>query len=1105
MKGKTLVLAVAVAVAALSAWAQSAPTHLMRYADVHGDGIVFTYEGDLWLVSSAGGDARRITSDPGEERFAKFSPDGKEIAFTGSYDGGVDVYVMPAGGGVPRRLTWHPAADVVVGWTPDGKDVLFRSRREYPFRGEELFAVPASGGTERRLPVDRCGLASLSPDGTMIAYNRLSTEGATWKRHQGGDAQEIWMGSLAKGDFHVIAPWKGTDNYPMWWGDGIYFTSDREAGTLNIFRYDVKSGDVRALTHYTDYDVKYPSLGDGQIVFQNGETLHLLDLRTERVRDLSVRMPSDRVLVRDEYEPSTDYTGVFGLCPQGKALVLESRGEILVVPAEKDDGPGWDLTRSSGSHDKDPAWSPDGKKVAFLSDRTGEEELYLADPKGEAPWKQLTSGGKGYRFRPVWSPDSKWVLFGDKFMRLNLVDASTGALSVVDQGEYDDGWERWGIQDYVWSPDSRWIAYTKKMQNTNEVIYLYSLDQKRSYAVTDDSSQSWSPSFDPKGRYLYFLSNRTYRPIMGTIDQTDVFLNMTLPYLVLLKQGAPSPFGAQGEKEEAQPDAKPAAPGKGKASAPADGVDVGDFEGRTVPVQGVEAGTYFCLQATDGGFFYLSRTEPVFSKYDFATDVTSETLALFKYDLKEKKASEFMGGVNNYHLSADGKKLAYKAGKTFGIVDAAGKAKVGDGAVDLAAVKIRVDKAAEFRQIFDEAWRIERDWYCDPGMQGNDWKAIGAQYRKFVPDCGTRSDLNYLIGEMIAELNTGHTYVYGGDSGRDPKRVGVGVLGCDFQVSGGSSYPRIAHIIPGKPWDESLRSPLAEPGCPIREGDYLIAVDGRKASADQNVYQLFENRAGVTVTLTYNSKPSEEGAKTWRTKTLKNEYAVRYQEWVDGRAAYVAKASGGRLGYLHLPDMQEDGLIAFGKGFFPQLDKKGMVIDARYNGGGFTSGMIIDRLERKVWSATQPREGKPSLNPEGAFWGPYAVIVNEDTGSDGEMFTQAIKIKGLAKVFGMRTWGGAFGIEPHQFLVDGGTVTPPGYGLYGLDRKFLIEGRGVDPDVEVQNMPADALSGKDPQLDAAVQYLLQRVKAEPREIPAVPPYPDKAKPNGSDFSGGQAR
>lgn len=1091
--GTWLLCAAALALS-LGAAAQS---HLMRYPDIHGKSLVFTYEGDLWLASVDGGSARRITSDPGEERYAKFSPDGKWIAFTGSYDGGVDVYVMPAEGGVPKRLTYHPHRDNVLGWFPDGKRILFRSARALPFQGEEIYSVSVDGGDVERLPVDRAGLTALSPDGSMIAYNRLSRETATWKRHQGGDAQDIWMGSLAKGDFRKITDWKGTDNYPMWDGDAIYFTSDREAGTLNIFRYDTKSGRTEAMTHYTDYDVKYPSLGTHEIVFQNGETLHVLDLATGSVRDLAIRLDSDRVPVRTDWEDATEHTGVFGLCPQGKALVLESRGEILVVPAEKDDGPGWNLTRSSGSHDKDPAWSPDGKWVAFLSDRTGEEELYLADGQGLKPWKQLTSGNKGYRFRPVWSPDSKSLLFGDIAMRLNLVDAATGKVTVVDQGQYDDGWERWGIQDYVWSPDSKWIAYTRKEGNTNEVVLLFSMDQRKTWPVTDDTTQSWSPSFDPGGKYLYFLSNRTYHPIMGTVDQDHIFLNMTLPYVVVLKRGEPSPFAPSAQDEQAPP-AKAGA--KDKAAPAGSAVDPDGLASRTVAAKGVEPGAYFRLEATDKGFLFLARTEPVFLKYDYVTDVTPETLTLMGYDLKDKKASELMAGINNYHLSADGKKMAYRAGTTFGIVDAGAKAKTGDGAVDLAGVKIEVDRMAEFRQIFDEAWRVERDWYYDPAMQGNDWKAIGDKYRAFVADCGNRSDLNYLIGEMIAELNTGHTYVGGGDTGPAPRRTAVGLLGCDFDTPAGSPYHRIAHIVPGKPWDDGLRSPLAEPGCPIREGDYLIAVDGRPAPASGNPYALFVNKAGSTVTLTFNSKPSEEGARTWRCKTIPSEFDIRYQEWVDQRAAYVEKASGGALGYIHMPNMMEDGLIQFAKGFYHQNGKRGLILDVRDNGGGFTSGMIIDRLERKVWSVTKPREGRPGYNPEGAYLGPYALVINEGTGSDGEMFSEAIKIKGLAKIFGMRTWGGAFGIEPHQTLVDGGTVTPPQYGLYGLDRTWLIEGHGVDPDVEVQNMPGDVLKGVDAQLDAAVAYLMGEIRKMPAEPPGPPPYPDKAKPRGSDIS-----
>ncbi len=1082
-----------------------AQTHLMRMADIHGGQVVFTYEGDLWLASAQGGDARRITNDPGSEAMAKFSPDGRWIAFTAGYDGGQDVYLMPTGGGIPHRLTFHPAPDLVLGWTPDGQSVLFRSRREYPFRGEQIYEVSTKGGTEVKLPVDRGGLASLSPDGTQIAYCRITGENATWKRHQGGDAQELWMGTLSKGDFHVITPWRGTDNYPMWRGNFIYFTSDREAGTMNLFKFNPLTGETAAVTHYTDYDVKYPSAGPDSIIYQYGETLQVLDLKTEQSRKLDVRMPSDRVKVRADWVAASANNGAFGLSPDGKNLLLEARGEVLAIPAEKDEEPWLNLTRTSDSREKEPAWSPDGKWVAFLSDKTGEEEVWLADAKGGKAWKQLTSGGKGYRFHLVWSPDSKFLLFGDKFMRLNLADAATGQITVIDKGDFDDGWERWGIQDFVWSPDSRWVAYTKKMENANEVILLYSLDTQKISPVTTDAYQSWSPSFDPKGRYLYLLSNRTFAPTMGQVDQEHIFLDMTLPYIVILKDGAPSPFVPGSEDEEkAEPKkegdkAKDGAKDKPAPKAAATAIDLAGFERRTIPAEGVEPGTYFRLEATDKGFLYVARQKPVFLCYDMITDATSEDVDLYGYKLDDKKATQLIEGINNYHLSADGKKLVYKAGSKYGIVDAGAKAKVGDGAVDLGDVKFKIDRLEEFTQIFNEAWRIERDWFYDKNMHGLDWAATGEKYRKFVPDCGNRQDLTYLIGEMIGELNTGHTYVYGGDTGTSGKRIPTGVLGCDFDLPAGAGYYRIHHIIPGKAWSEDMRSPLAEPGCPIREGDYLIAVDGVEVTAADNVYSAFENKAGKIVSLSYNTKASAEGAKTYRTKTIKSEGEIRYREWVDQRAAMVERLSGGQVGYLHIPDMDQDGLIEFARGFFPQADKKAILIDDRYNGGGFTAEMIIERLERKVWGVTQPREGKPTLNPEATARAHFAILINEDTGSDGEFFARAIQLKKIAPVLGMRTWGGAFGIEAHQNLVDGGGVTPPQFGLYGFEGKWLFEGRGVDPDVEVQNMPGDVLKGKDAQLEAGVGLLMDQLKKDPLSIPGPPPYPNKARPYGSDI------
>ena len=1091
--------------ALLACFSVSAPaaTHLMRFADVHGDKVVFTYEGDLWLASTAGGDARRITNDPGEERYAKFSPDGSQIAFTANYDGGTDVYVMDAAGGVPKRLTFHPSADNVLGWFPDGKSILFRARRVYPWAADQLYRVPVEGGLEQRLPVDRAGLAALSPDGKSVAYNRISREFATWKRYRGGMAQSIWMGAFDKGDFRKITDWDGSNSWPMWQGDAIYFVSDRQWGTMNLYRQDPATGQATALTQFKDYDVKYPSIGPGAIVFQYGEQLWLLDIGTPGAapRRLDIRVPSDLVAMRPWYVEAAKDTGSFGLSPDGARLLLEARGEILTVPVEKAKGEPLNLTRASGSREKNAAWSPDGRYVAFLSDKTGEEEVWLADPRAAEPFKQLTRGNKGFRTQLVWSPDSRWLLFSDKVMRLNLVDAATGALQVIARGGVDDGWERWGIQDYVWSPDSRWIAYTRQNDNLYETIHLYSLAAKRAWAVTDDRFASWSPSFDPKGRYLWFLSKRTFNPTMGTIDQNHVFLDMCRPYAVVLKAGVPSPFAPPEPVEPvaAAKSAKSAGGDEKKTeAAPVTVVDTTDFERRTVVVPGVEAGDYFRLEATDKGFLYLAAPKKHFDKYMAATDETEGELDLYRFDLEPEKpgdwkAEKLMSGLSNYHRSADGKKTVYRAGGAYGVLETGKAGKPGDGAVSLAEVKIKVDRQQEYRQIFDEAWRVQRDWFYDPAMHGLDWNATGEKYRAFVADCGTHSDLVYLIGEMISELNIGHTYIYGGDDQSTPRRQATGLLGADLETVPGAAYPRITHIVPGFNWDETDTSPLGAPDCPVREGDYLLAIDGQELTPRDNPYALLEGKAGHVVTLTFNGQPAKSGVRTCRVRAIASEGDIRYREWVEKNRAYVEKATGGRVGYLHLPDMGEPGLREFARGFHAQHTRQGLIIDDRYNSGGFVGDMIVDRMERSLWAITQPREGRIGRNPEGVFRGYYALLINENTGSNGEYFAEAIRIRGLAKSFGMRTWGGAVGIELHQPLVDGGECTPPQFGAYDLQGRWVIEGHGVDPDVEVQNQPGDVLKGRDAQLDAAIGYLKEQLTRAPMDLPPPPPFPNKAK------------
>jgi len=1099
---QALVQRAAVAVALLgSSVAVGGESYLMRMADVHQDQIVFTYENDLWLVPSAGGIARRITNDPGVENWAKFSPDGTQLAFSGQYDGGYDVYVMDAEGGVPRRLTYHPGPDRVLGWFPDGKSVLFRSVREYPFRAEMIYKIPVDGGMPEKLPVDRGGLAAISPDGRQIAYNRISRESRTWKRHQGGTAQDIWVGSLDQLDYHRITDWPGSDNYPMWRGDKIYFNSDREYGTLNLYEYDVSSGQTRALTEFKDYDVKYPSLGVDEIVFQYGEQLHIYDLKQDEFHKVPVEIPSDLVRVRPEFDSISPTTGSFGLSPTGKRVLLEARGEIINLPA--DDGDPVNLTDSPGTREKNAAWSPDGRWIAFLSDKTGEEEIYLVDQQAEHPWRQVTHDGLGFRQQPVWSPDSKWLLFHDKFLKLNLVNAESGQITVVAQGEFDDAWERWGIQDYVWSPDSQWIAYTKFEQSGREAIFLYSLAGKESCRVTWERTQDWSPSFSPDGKYLYFLSNREFSPIMGFVDQNHVFIDQARPYLVILKDGEPSPFLAEDTlepiDEEEQDDAEEqpvdeedeADEAETKPTEPS--IDTAGILRRIVVAPGVPAGNYFRLEATADGFLYLKKTEHEFSKYQTVTDETGGSLDLCHYNLKDKKSSRLMGSIANYHLSADRKQMIYRSGSTYGVVATGSTANVGDGKVDLGAVRIRVDRPAEFLQIFDEAWRIQRDWFYDPNMHAVPWQQIREKYRKFVPYCGNRGDLNYVIGEMIAELNIGHTYVSGGDDPDNGKHVAVGLLGADFRTAPNAEYYQIAHIIPSNPGDDRERSPFDVPGCPIREGQFLIAINDREVKTTDNVFAHLQNFANRMVTITYNDKPSADDAKTCRVQTIGSESAIRYREWVENNKAYVEKMSNGTIGYVHIPDMGENGLTEFGKYYYHQYYKPAMIIDERYNGGGFTGDMIIDRLERRFWAITAPREGKTLRDPENCFYGHRAVLVNEDTGSNGEFFAEAVKILKLAPVIGKRTWGGSIGIEPHQPLVDGGSVTPPQFGLYGLNREWLIEGHGVVPDHDVDNLPGDVVRGQDAQLDFAIQLLLKQNQSDPKTIPPTPPYPDKSK------------
>jgi tricorn protease len=1063
------------------------PARLLRQADISADHIVFTYEGDLWLVDRAGGIPRRLTLGHGNEFGAKFSPDGQWLAFTGQYDGFDDVYVMPALGGEPTRLTFHPGRDTVIDWHPDGRHILFRSGRAHSMGIPQFYLVDVHGGLPVPVATDRGALGSYSPDAKHLAFNRIPRENRTWKRYEGGMAQDVWLADLEAGTFVRATDFTGTDNYPMWIGDRVFFNSDRENGTLNLHALDpANPAQVEAYTRYDDWDVKYPSAGPGVIVFQYREQLHVLDVATREVTPVVIDLRSDRVPMRPELVGIEPRSGSFGLDPAGERLLLEARGELVDVPVAE--GRWHNLTGTSGSREKNAAWSPDGETIAFVSDRTGDEQLYTM-PAGGGEWTQITKGEFGMILPPVWSPDGQWLAFGDKFMRLNVVGAEGGRVRTIDQGEYDDAWERWGILDYVWSPDSRWLAYTKNTANMHEVILLHDLEAGDSHQMTDAMVSSWSPSFDPEGRYLWFLSNRTYEPTMGRIDQNHIFLDCARPYLALLQDGVRSPFDPAAEKPAAS---------DGDEGEDEDATVRIDLEGlgeRIVAADGCEAANWFRLEATADGCLLLRRDEPVFLKYQNVDDRTTDRdLTLVGYSLDDAETTDLGERVTNYHLGGDGQMIV-RAGDTYTVAAAGSPVKDGE-TVDLSDVRLRVVRDEEYRQIFAEAWRIQRDWFYDAGMHGEDWQAVHDKYAPLLPWCGHRDDLRYLIGEMISELNIGHTYVYGGDYQGGPTRVNTGLLGCDLVLDADRDRYRIARILPGWNWRESMISPLAAPGVPVAEGDYLLAVDGQELTGADNPYALLVDHAGDIVTLAI-SDDGRDTDREVRVQTLRSEFGLRYRDWVETNRQTVLEATDGRIGYLHLPNMMEPGLVEFAAYWFPQTGMEAMIIDERYNGGGFVGDMIIDRLERELWSITIPREGKAGRNPERAFHGPLAVIINEETGSNGEFFAQAIKEKDLAHVIGMRTWGGSIGIEPHQDLVDGGGTTPPQFGLYGVaSGDWLIEGWGVEPHQMVDNPPAAVLAGRDPQLQAAIDHLLGELRAHGDRwtIPATPAYPDKSKP-----------
>lgn len=1101
-----LLLGVLLLLGAVTA-APSPETRLMRFPDISRDQVVFVYAGDLWVAPRAGdGLARRLTSHPGDELFPKFSPDGKWIAFTGEYDGNADVYVIPAEGGEPRRLTFHPANDQVLGSTPDSQKVLFRSTRaSYTPRYQQLFLVPLAGGLPEQLPLPQAGLTSFSPDGKKLAFTPVSSEFRTWKRYRGGWIQYIGLYDLVKNSYEELPRVNANDMFPMWHGNSIYFISDREK-VMNLYRYDLGSKRTEKLTRFEEYDIKWPSLGPDAIVFENGGQLYLYDLGSGKTSNLPVRVASDLPVVRAEIKPVGDRIRSFSLSPSGVRALFEARGDIFTLPVEH--GSARDLTHSPGVHELNPAWSPDGQWVAYLSDRTGEYELYVQPQKGGEETR-ITSDGGAYRWGPLWSPDSQKLLYWDKTLKLWYVDIKEKKPVLIDQGEYSFGGEDWSPD---WSPDSRWVAYVKPGPNLAGSVYLYSLEQKKVFRVTNGFYNDSEPRFDPGGKYLYFLSDRFFYPSGGQFDPRFNYYYTTGIFALTLKADEASPFAPESDEEkEAEGEKKPA--GETPAAAPgaaqpgeaekekseekkpeekkkqAKPVQI-DIEGlgeriATVPIP---PGTYRSLQVREDKLFYLSV--PFESQVAGQPGPPRPRNTLYLFDVKKRETKPLLEGINNYDLDREGKKVIYRVGPTYGVVDAVpGKAKVGDGKLDTGSLQALVDPREEWKQIFREAWRIERDFYWDPNMGGLDWEKVGKRYEALLPWVAHRSDLNYIIGEMIAELSTSHTYVGGGEMPERP-RVNVGLLGVDFAAEGG--YYRFAKIYRGENWDERTRSPLAEPGVKVKEGDYLIAVNGAEVRAPANPYAYFQGLADKVVTLKVNSKPSPEGAWEVLVKTIGDESQVRYLDWVEANRRRVAEATGGRVGYMHVPDTSIPGLMMFDKYLTAQAGMEAMIIDERFNSGGMIPDFYTEKLRRELLSLIAPREGKDVPWPPLAIYGPKVMLINEHAGSGGDAFPWFFKRQKIGPLVGKRTWGGLIGISRQIPLLDGGVVTAPEFAFWSTDNggEWIVENRGVDPDYVVEQRPDLVVSGHDPQLEKAIQLIQDALKSQPPR-PARPKFPKK--------------
>lgn len=1067
-----------------------ADTRLLRFPDVNGDTIVFTYGGDLWLAPATGGDARRLTSHPGLELFAKFSPDGSQIAFTGQYGGDEQVYVIPVTGGEPRQLTFYPAQGPlpdrwgydhqVHGWTPDGESVLFRSLRDgYALTGSRLYTVPAGGGLPSALPMPVAGAGALSPDGERIVYSPLTRDFRTWKRHEGGWAQDLHIFELDGSVSENITRHVRTDRDPMWIGDRIYFVSDRD-DFLNLYAYDPAAGATRQLTRHVDADARWASDdGAGRIVYELGGKLHLFDIASGRDTAITITVADDNTRDRPETVKIDGFVQDFDASPNAKRIAITARGEVLTVPVEH--GVTRNLTASPGAHEREVAWSPDGERVAFISDATGEEELYVRDHLGREPAEQISRDSATRYYRPLWSPDGERIAFGDAEGRILVAEIERRRISEAG----DDG--GFPAQDYAWSPDGRWLAYSSEDSNGYRSLHIWDSRSGQSRRVTDELFNEYGPAFSPDGQHLYYLSDRMFSPQIGAFEWNYALDREAGIYALVLAADGPHPFPPR--NDEAVDDDDTGEPSNGDAEdAESKIVEVRiNFDGLADRVARVpmEADNLAGLHVTAEHILY-ARTPP----FIYGRDAATKTV-LMAYSKKDRESFAIAEDVEAYSSSADGKHVVVQQASAFKRY-AVKKGEQEADAISLAELETQRILSAEWAAMFDEAWRRFRDHFYVENLHGYDWEALRERYRPLVEHVAHRADLNFVLGDMVAELNVGHAYIWGGDLGL-PARPGTALLGARFAADAQSGRYRIADIFAGHAEEPKYRSPLAEVGTNVDIGDYVLAINGRPLTTDTNPYALLAGRADdalVELLVSDNARGSD--ARAVLVQPLSSENSLIYLRWVEENRQRVLRATDGRVGYLHIPDMGADGLYEFIKWYYGQVRKDGLVVDVRGNGGGNVSQMLINRLDRDLTFITYTRGvDNPTTYPSAVFTGPMVGLLDEDSASDGDIFPAAFKARNLGPLIGKRSWGGVIGITNLGPLLDGGLVAVPQFGLTSAEGEWIIEGRGVEPDIEVDNPPEALLRGEDPQLDRAIREIERLMATEPAALPSKPAPPVK--------------